>query len=187
MVDPRHSPLDDLAQRLAHVAVSTAGRLRIEQRRYARQLSVRTHAAAVGKACAALGVALPTTPNTVSRVGDVIALWLGPDEWLVLAVPDQAAGEVATTAGWACVDVSAQRVAIVLSGPEAVGLLAFGCALDIDRARPGWCFQTMLARAPVVLFHGPPDEVTILVRRSFAPYLATWLLDAASGIRPAPA
>jgi sarcosine oxidase gamma subunit len=38
----------------------------------------------------------------------------------------------------------------------------------------------MLARANVILWGTHPEEIHILVRLSFAPYLAAWLLDAAT-------
>lgn len=173
-VDQHRSPLGGLAPEFAQVAIRSAGRLRIAEQPFLRQLSVRAGAEALAAAAATLGVALPTTPNTVTRTGDLTALWLGPDEWLVLG----GQGPEPTPVGWGVVDVSAQRTAIVLSGPAAVGLLAHGCALDLERMGPDWCAQTMLARANVVLWGFPPDEIRVLVRASFAPYLAAWLLDA---------
>jgi len=173
-VDQRRSPLGGLAEEFAQIAVRTGGRLRIAEQPYLRQLNVRAGADALAAAAATLGLALPTTPNTVIRTGDLTALWLGPDDWLVLG----GQGPEPTPVGWGVVDVSAQRTAIVLSGPAAVGLLAHGCALDLERMGSDWCAQTMLARANVVLSGFPPDEIRVLVRASFASYLASWLLDA---------
>ncbi len=34
---------------------------------------------------ATLGFGLPDAPNTTSRDGDTLALWLGPDEWAIRA------------------------------------------------------------------------------------------------------
>src|SRR5205085_5624787 len=39
----------------------------------------------------ALGFSLPLTPNTTASQGDRRALWLGPDEWLIVGPPDQQA------------------------------------------------------------------------------------------------
>ena len=79
--------------------------------------------------------------------------------------------------------MSAARTTIAVGGPAARGVLAHGCALDLDpRAygvdAPTQCAQTMLARAQVVLVAGGGSEVEVLVRSSFAIYLADWLLDA---------
>src|SRR3546814_13803792 len=64
------------------------------------------------------------------------ALWLGPDEWLVLAAGSAAetmlqASERLAALGGACVDVSHRQVAITLDGPEADIWLASGCPLDL--------------------------------------------------------
>ncbi|MGW0201911.1 sarcosine oxidase subunit gamma family protein, partial [Nonomuraea sp. NPDC003201] len=58
---------------------------------------------------------------------------------------------------------------------------AHGCALDLHPRAfgPGRCAQTMLARAQVVLVPRE-DGFLVLVRSSFAAYLAEWLLDAAA-------
>lgn len=178
---------------------------------------------------AALGVAPPTTPNTVSVAGvgvvavsgaGVVAgavaesgaivgteaaegadrlhvLWLGPDEWLVVG-PEGAGPDVAPAAEAAIrvaadgafvttVDVSANRVALEVTGTDARRLLAFGCALDLDARHfgPGSCAQTMVARAGVILWalgEEPAPAFRLLVRPSFATYLESWLRDAEVGL-----
>ena len=77
-------------------------------------------------------------------------------------------------------DVSAQRTTIVLSGPRARDLLARGCAIDLDPsvAPPGTCVSTLLAQTGVLILV-ERDDVLLLVRSSFASYLARWLEDAA--------
>jgi sarcosine oxidase subunit gamma len=154
--------------------------IRLAEDPFVSQANVRAAStAAQAAAGAAVGITLPTMPNTTSRAGDTIALWLGPDEWLVLGTPqpmppDDPAGE------WSLVDVSAQRTRIAVAGPAALALLAHGCALDLESAAPGWCAQTLLARARVTLYGPAPNEVRILVPASFAPYVAAWLIDAAA-------
>jgi sarcosine oxidase subunit gamma len=172
----RRSPLVGFADEFAELSIRTGGRLGIAERPYLRQLNVRARADAIDTAATALGVPLPTAPNRVGRAGDVAALWLGPDEWLVVG----GSGGEPSPDGWGVVDVSAQRTVIVLSGPQGVGLLPLGCALDLGRLTLEWCAQTMLARANVILWGTHPEEIHILVRLSFAPYLAAWLLDAAT-------
>ena len=108
------------------------------------------------------------------------ALWLGPDEWLLIG-----AQPPADTRG--IVDVSAQRTTIVVSGQSTLELLAFGCPLDLAAATGEWCAQTTVGRANVIMWGIGPDEVRLLVRASFARYLADWLLDAATELRHAAA
>jgi sarcosine oxidase subunit gamma len=118
----------------------------------------------------------PTEPNTTAEVGGATALWLGPDEWLVLGATEADFPDAA-----AAVDVSANRVAFDLAGDGAAATLAQGCSLDLDHLRPGSCAQTLLARAQVILYRPDPETWRILVRPSFATYLRSWLEDAIHG------
>ena len=78
------------------------------------------------------------------------------------------------------VNVSANRTTIRLVGPQARDVLAHGCALDLHPRvfGAGQCAQTLLARAGVLLVADDDGAFRILVRSSFARYLADWLLDA---------
>ena len=80
------------------------------------------------------------------------------------------------------VEVSAQRTTLSLSGPRARDLLAHGCSADLHpRVAPqGTCLQTLLALAGVVLVvrDDSATDFWVLVRSSFARYLADWIVDA---------
>ncbi len=117
----------------------------------------------------------PDAPNTTAEVDGRTALWLGPDEWLVLGGREQDYPEAA-----AAIDVSANHVCFELAGPAAEGVLARGCSLDLHASAfaPGGCARTLLARAQVILFRRGLERWWILVRPSFAPYLRAWLEDA---------
>jgi sarcosine oxidase, subunit gamma len=138
---------------------------------------------------AALGAALPTAPNTWAQAGPGRAIWLGPDEWLLTSPterPEQLAGRIREAAlpfGGTVADVSAQRITLRLTGPHARDVLAKGCSIDLHPRsfRRGDCAQTMLAQAGVVLLAltDSGDDYVILVRSSYAGYLADWLADAA--------
>jgi sarcosine oxidase subunit gamma len=110
-------------------------------------------------------------PNTV--LGD--ALWLGPDEWLVLGGRESDFADAN-----AAVDVSANRVCLELAGSGAAGVLARGCALDLHPSvfPPGRCAQTLVARAQVILWRVDAETFRLLVRPSFADHLRAWLRDA---------
>ncbi|WP_314175152.1 sarcosine oxidase subunit gamma [Streptomyces winkii] len=136
---------------------------------------------------------LPRTPNTVHRAGGRSAVWLGPDEWLVVGPPGtatEAEGAIATalrevaaaTACAAYTDVSAHSTALRLSGRRSRDVLRKVCSIDVHPRvfGGGACAQTLLARAARVLLvaDGEPDTFLIFVRASFADYVADWLLDA---------
>lgn len=188
----RLSPLAHAAGRFAAATRASGGDLRLAELPFLAQVNVRLDpkgpaADAVGLA---LGLQLPLEPNTVVHAGDRFALWLGPDEWLVVGPPGGQAGlenQIRAAAGdepTAVTDVSAQRTTLLVAGPRARDMLAHGCPLDLHPRAfgPGRCAQTTLARAQVVLI--ARDEARagfwLLVRSSFAGYLADWLLDAAS-------
>ena len=140
---------------------------------------------------AALGFELPGLPNTTTGDGACDALWLGPDEWLVVGPAGEAEALEARLAAalprelGSVVGLSANRTALELRGPHARDVLAAGCSLDLHPRAfgPGRCAQTLLARAPVIL-HQTADEPVfrLFVRGSLAGYLADWLLDAAAGV-----
>ncbi|WP_086850684.1 sarcosine oxidase subunit gamma [Amycolatopsis kentuckyensis] len=125
-----------------------------------------------------LGVDLPT-PCTFTSGNGVDVLWMGPDEYLVLAEPGrQAELEAALSReSDAVVDVSAQRNVVRLTGSHAADVLAHGCSIDLEVSPPGTCVQTLLARTGIVLMVRE-EGFTILVRQSFSDYFRTWLADA---------
>jgi sarcosine oxidase, subunit gamma len=143
---------------------------------------------AAARASAILGLELPTTPSTCVSNDSLTAIWMGPDEWLITAGTRSAAtleAELRAAVGedGAAIDVSAQRTTLRLSGPDARDLLAKGCSLDLHPTvfRKGAAAQTMLGLAGVVLIalDDAGTDFRILVRSSFARYLAEWLIDAA--------
>src|SRR5437879_177791 len=128
-----------------------------EWRTLPRLTQVGVRADPAGAAARRLG--LPLEPNSAASDRDRRVLWLGPDEWLVVAAPEERPlleVELREALGdelGAVVDVSAQRTAIELSGPDSLDVLGQGCSIDLHPGvfREGGCFQTMLARAQVIL------------------------------------
>ena len=141
------------------------------------------------EASAALGVDLPTAPNTWVPAGTGRAVWLGPDEWLLSSTtetPEELEARVRAAAlelGGSATDVSAQRIGLRLTGARVRDVLAKGCSIDLHPRvfGRGSSAQTVLGQAGVVLLalSDAGDDYAVLVRSSFAGYLADWLLDAA--------
>lgn len=188
------SPLGDAADRLTEATRTSAGAVRLAELPFLTQLDIRLDpkGPAADAVALALGLPLPLEPGTVVRSGESTALWLGPDEWLLVAPPggqrelESRIREAAGDEPVSVTDVSAQRTTLLVGGPRARDLLAHGCSLDLHPRAfgPGRCAQTTLARAQVVLVArddlGPRSGFWVLVRSSFAGYLTDWLLDAAT-------
>jgi len=168
---------DPLTSRIAEfttVAERTGGRVTLEPVPFMAQVSLRLDPSLAGRE----PFSLPLEPNTAWEDGARAALWLGPDEWLLLG-PPHAGNEIADELEAALegthrsvIDVSANRVAIELGGPGRFELLASGCPIDLHpRAwRRGMCAQTLFAKTQVIL-HERTDTTGVLVRSSFADYL----------------
>lgn len=136
----------------------------------------------------AIGVGLPLESNTIVENGELTALWIGPDEWLVLTAPDTAAStnealrDALAGRFGAVTDVSGGQTVISLRGHRARHVLAKGCTLDLHPREfgVGQCAQSYLAKASVTIRQvGDEPSFDVIVRRSFAEYLALWLRDAA--------
>ena len=134
-----------------------------------------------------LGLGLPTAANTAATNGDRAALWLSPDEWLILvpfATRAQTIDELRralTGKHVSITDVSANRTILELSGSKAREVLAKGCGLDLHpRAfQAGHCAQTVVARSQVVIWQiDETPTYRVLVRPSFAAYLTDFFIDA---------
>jgi sarcosine oxidase, subunit gamma len=146
------------------------------------QLDVRVD----GSTAATLG--FPTVPNTATTPGDRDALWLGPDEWLVVGGPG-AAGAIAAELGrsldglhHSIVDVSANRAVIELAGPSRHDLLSSACPIDLHPRSwgDGRCAQSVFGAAQILL-QEREGATRLFVRPSFANYVVDLLL---AGTRP---
>jgi sarcosine oxidase subunit gamma len=147
-----------------------------------------SNATARAAAEAALGLALPAQPNHATDGTGRSALWLGPDEYLVVTEAGGEAGLAETLRQAlhghhaAVTDVSDGRTTIEIAGRHARDVLAKGCGLDLHPRvfGPGRCAQTGLAKARIILRQtGPAPVFEIFVERSHAEYLWLWLKDAA--------
>lgn len=183
----RISPLQPWAARLAQLPDSAA----IVEEPFTTMVELRVDPSGPGATAAAgmLGVELPTTPSTYTKSGDTTVIWLGPDEWLVtgtsLTGPELEAQlrETLSSHGGTAVDVSGQRTTLRLRGSHSRDVLGKGTSIDLHPSSFGRraAVQTTLGQTGVILLavDGGGADYRILVRSSFARYLADWLLDAA--------
>ena len=128
----------------------------------------------------ALGLSLSMPPCRASEHTTRAALWLGPDERLLLG-EESSAGDTASRLHQvlqqqphSLVDVGHRQVALAITGREAATVLAAGCPLDLDPgAFPvGMCTRTVLAKADVVLWRTGQSTFHLEVWRSFAAYVS---------------
>lgn len=132
-----------------------------------------------------LGAALPDRCAATSSHGPHTALWLGPDEWLVVSTDEpealtEALVDALGDSSGAVIDVSANRTTLELSGPHAREALEKGCAADLHprRFHPGMAITATVGPVPLLLWQTTPDTYRLLPRSSFAAYLVAWLRDA---------
>jgi len=138
---------------------------------------LRGKAGAIDAAGTAFGAALPTEAYGVASNGERHALWLGPDEWLLLA--PEAEGP-AIAAAFALVDtphslvaVGERNVALEITGPMAQAVLNAGCPLDLHLSRfpVGACTRTLFGKAEIILWRREATRFYVGTWRSFAAYV----------------
>ena len=147
-------------------------------------------AEAVRVACGmAFGVEPPSRLGPAGESEGRAALWLGPDEWLLIADGADAADigamleSVLEGTAHSLVDVSHRQIGLIASGPAAARVLNAGCPLDLDlKAFPvGFATRTLFDKVEIVLWRRAETNFRIEIWRSFASYLAGSLAEAARG------
>jgi sarcosine oxidase subunit gamma len=183
----RSSPLGHYAERFAEA--DTPGVIGFREVPFTTQLTLRLSqcSSAWPQTAQALGGRLPREPNTACHFDNRDVIWMGPDEWLIVA-PNAEGGSLESPlrtafvgAHASVVDVSAQRTIIEVTGNSARNVLARGCAIDLHPLafHSGRCAQTLMARAHVLLLaRAGTGNIWVFIRASFAEYMAEWLLDA---------
>lgn len=134
-----------------------------------------------------LRISPPVQPNTYKENGKFTILWLGPNEWLLITPPrsesDFARQLRAALQGlfFALTDVTDGETVIRIRGDRTLDVLRKGCSLDLHPSvfGPGCCAQTLLGKAGIAIrWVDSLPSFDLIVRRSFAEYLALWLRDA---------
>jgi sarcosine oxidase subunit gamma len=151
------------------------------------RLIFRGDAAARAAAGQAFGVELPATACRAATHGGRSALWLGPDEHLLLAPDGEAAGIEASIASalvsqaHSLVDVSHRQVGVKVHGPHAAWLLESQCPLPLNlRDFPvGMCTRTLFGKAEIVLWRPATEVFRLEVWRSFSLYVVQLLHEVA--------
>jgi sarcosine oxidase, subunit gamma len=150
--------------------------------------------APAAKACGtAMALPLPLEACRATAGGGMAALWLGPDEWLLLTPDGTEAAlrksfeHILKVHPHSMVDVSHRQIGLIVSGPDAEQLLASSCLLDLDSGGfpVGMCTRTIFGKAEIILWRTGQTTFHIEVWRSFADYVAGLLAEAAYGLADA--
>ena len=141
---------------------------------------------AVRVACGMVFGAEPPSRLGPAGEGERAALWLGPDEWLLIADAADVSDVLETVlegTAHSLVDVSHRQIGLIAGGPAAARVLNAGCPLDLGlKAFPvGFATRTVFDKAEIVLWRRAQATFHVEVLRSFAPYLVGLLAEAARG------
>ena len=168
---------------LAGRALSAPG-VKVEILPPAERISLRAPQASVAALSKALGVTLPAKPKSSAAKGGRTALWLGPDEWLIIdeAGKDPLADCAKVSALHSAVGISHRNVAISVTGPAAEVTVNSGCPQDLslDTFPVGAVSRTILGKSEIVLLRTAEDAFRVECWRSFSDYVFTLLSEAAS-------
>jgi sarcosine oxidase, subunit gamma len=149
----------------------------------AERISLRAPDASVAALSKALGVTLPRKPKTSAAKAGRTALWLGPDEWLVIDElgRDPLADCAEVTVLHSAVGISHRNAAISVTGPAAAATINSGCPQDLSLgAFPvGAASRTILGKVEIVLLRTATDAFRVECWRSFSDYVFTFLSEAA--------
>jgi sarcosine oxidase, subunit gamma len=149
----------------------------------AERISLRAPEASVAALSKALGVTLPNQPKTSASKAGRTALWLGPDEWLVIdeTAKDPLADCARVTALHSAVGISHRNVAIAVTGSAAAATINSGCPQDLslDAFPVGAASRTILGKVEILLLRTASDAFRVECWRSFSDYVFAFLSEAA--------
>ncbi|WP_407280760.1 sarcosine oxidase subunit gamma family protein [Aromatoleum evansii] len=145
-----------------------------------------------------LGLALPLALGAVARDESrgVSLQWMSPDEWLIvvpagLEFEAEAALRRELSGHYAVMNVTGGQTVLELTGPRVRELLMKCTPYDVHpRAFPvGKGVSSVFAKSSAVIRRVDEERWELVIRRSFADYLYSWILDAAEefGVFVAPA
>ena len=141
-----------------------------------------------------LNMILPTEANTSSTSDKLTAIWLSPDEWMIVSNElvskdtnkyeqyEMLFNSISKTNLGAVVDVTDQFLQLELKGENIYEIFSAGSPFNFSefKEKKGSTTQTVLNHVDVILHHKDENIVNLFVRRSFAEHLCSWIEDCAS-------
>ena len=132
------------------------------------------------------GLDFEMLPNTLIKGDGKFALWLGPDERLVILPKDliriveMNLERRLQGRHYSAVDLSSGLVILDIRGRDVRNIISKGCSIDLHQKyfNIGQCFQTLIDKINVVCFPLENDCIRVIIRRSYSKALIRWLEDA---------
>ena len=141
-----------------------------------------------------LNMILPTEANTSTTSDKLTAMWLSPDEWMIVSneivskdtnkyeLNEMLFNSISKTNLGAVIDVTDQLVQFELKGENIYEIFSAGCPFNFNefKEKKGSTTQTVLNNTDIIIHHKDENIVNLFVRRSFAEHLFNWIKDIAS-------
>ena len=141
-----------------------------------------------------LNMILPTEANTSSMSDKLTAIWLSPDEWMIVSneivnkdtnkyeLYEMLFNSISKTNLGAVIDITDQFVQLELKGENIYEIFSAGSPFNFNefKEKKGSTTQTVLNHVDVILHHKDKNIVNLFVRRSFAEHLWSWIEDCSS-------
>ena len=165
-----------MTEESAPSAIACAGRqARISLLAPYARYALRSRADDLPLVAAAYAWPVPARHLRACREGPRCALWLGPDELLLIDERPESAPVVQRDLGTAhsWVDVRARHVALDLEGPDVASQLSATCPLNLeDDAFPvGACTRTVLAKCEILLWRTAEMRFRLEIGRSYLSFI----------------
>ena len=141
-----------------------------------------------------LNMLLPTEANTSTISDKLTAIWLSPDEWIIISnnVMKNNANEyqlyeilfndISKKNLGAVIDVTDQFVQLEIKGKNIYEIFSAGSPFNFNefKDKKGSSVQTILNQIDVIIHNKDNEIVNLIVRRSFSGHLYSWINDSAS-------
>ena len=141
-----------------------------------------------------LNMILPTEANTSTTSDKLTAIWLSPDEWMIVSnelisketnkyqLNELLFNSISKKNLGAVIDITDQFVQLELNGKNIYEIFSSGSPFNFNefKEKKGSTTQTVLNHVDVILHHKDENVVNLFVRRSFAEHLCSWIEDSAS-------
>ena len=138
-----------------------------------------------------LNMILPTEANTSTTSDKLTAIWLSPDEWMIISnelaskdtnksdLYEMLFNSISKTNLGAVIDVTDQFVQLELKGENVYEIFSAGSPFNFNefKEKKGSTAQTVLNHIDVILHHKDENILNLFVRRSFAEHLFSWIED----------